>query len=125
LGTSDGSGGDGEGSASVKSMKQLINNSSYCRIKERMFFEKNSEMLIFLKIHPWEPSCSMGANRQTIGRTDGHDGAYSPFSKCSEHVQKLRNCTTSCQPLLCVRQAVFLSNNILFFICEQCHTIQC
>jgi hypothetical protein len=40
LGTSDDNGGDGELSASVKSMKQLINNSGYCRIKERMFFEK-------------------------------------------------------------------------------------
>jgi len=39
LGTSDGHGGDGERSASVKSMKQFMNNSSYCRIKEWMFFE--------------------------------------------------------------------------------------
>jgi hypothetical protein len=86
LGTSDDHGGDGEGSASVKSMKQLINNSSYCRTKERTFFEKNSEMSIFLKIHAWEQNCSMGANRQTIERTDGQVEAYSRVSQFCEHV---------------------------------------
>jgi len=41
FGTTDDHGGDGERSASGKSINQLMNNSSYSRIKEWMFFEKS------------------------------------------------------------------------------------
>jgi hypothetical protein len=34
----------------------------------------------FLKIHSWEPTCSMRADRQTIGRTGGYDETYSHVS---------------------------------------------
>ena len=42
MGTSDDHSGDGERSASVKSVNQLMNISSYSRIKEWMFFSKAS-----------------------------------------------------------------------------------
>jgi hypothetical protein len=87
LGTSDDNGYDGEISASLKFVNKHMNNSGYCRIKECMFFQKKFEMSNFLKIHTWESSCSMGADRQTIERTGEHDEAYNRFSQCSECVK--------------------------------------
>jgi len=40
----------------------------------------------FLKIHPWDSSCSRRSDRQTIGRRNGHDKAYSRCLECCEHV---------------------------------------
>jgi hypothetical protein len=67
-GTSDNHGGDGEFSASVKSVNQLMNISNYCRITELRFFEK------FLNVKFLENSNVrtelVYKGRQTDNRTD-------------------------------------------------------
>jgi len=130
LGTWDGHGGDGERSASVKTVNQLLNNSSYCRIKELRFSEKSWNVK-FLE------NSSVGTDlfyedRQTDNRTDRLTcgSLQSRFAYFVNTSKKLRNRTTSCQPLLSVRQAVLLIkaiNKRIFycFICKQCYTIQC
>jgi hypothetical protein len=89
LDTFDDHSGDGERSASVKSINYFMNYSKYCGLKELRFFEKSLNInffFFFLQIHPSEPSCSMRADRQTVGWTDGHDETDSRFSQRCEHV---------------------------------------